>query len=182
MSIMFNVAMTMFAGAYGAVATACHQVAISVFMIGNLSAEPFSQCAQSFLASIGSMKRRGPEEHGYLVSAMWLLVKVTVVVGALMGLLTAGMCAVPSLFTTDAVIGAKVGVAAPIVGFAAGSRHQRVAFRFCERRRCAIDHRLAQHLILLAILNVKTGFVTSVWTAGASMPSGWRRTLPESCT
>ena len=119
MSIMFNfVAMTMFAGAYGAVATACHQVAISVFMIGNLSAEPFSQCAQSFLASIGSMKRRGPEEHGYLVSAMWLLVKVTVVVGALMGLLTAGMCAVPSLFTTDAVIGAKVGVAAPIVGFA----------------------------------------------------------------
>merc|ERR1711916_348208 len=55
MSIMFNfVAMTMFAGAYGAVATACHQVAISVFMIGNLSAEPFSQCAQSFLASIGS--------------------------------------------------------------------------------------------------------------------------------
>merc|ERR1712176_294873 len=89
MSIMFNfVAMTMFAGSYGAVATACHQVAISVFMIGNLAAEPFSQCAQSFLASIGSLKRRSQEEHAYLVEAMKLLAVTTFVCGAAMCLLT----------------------------------------------------------------------------------------------
>jgi len=119
MSIMFNfVAMTMFAGSYGAVATACHQVAISIFMIGNLAAEPFSQCAQSFLASIGSMKRRSQEEHRYLWSAMKLLTAATFVCGASMCALTGGLCSVPALFTTDAVIGTKVGIAAPIVGLA----------------------------------------------------------------
>ncbi|QDZ19634.1 putative multi-antimicrobial extrusion protein [Chloropicon primus] len=118
-SIMFNfVAMTMFAGTYGAVATACHQVAISVFMIGNLAAEPFSQCAQSFLASIGSLKRRSQEEHAYLVGAMKLLTVTTFVCGAAMCLFTGGMCSIPALFTTDAVIGTKVGLAAPIVGVA----------------------------------------------------------------
>merc|ERR1712003_295052 len=103
-SIMFNyIAMTMFVGTYGTVATASHQVAISVFMIGNLAAEPFSQCAQSFLASIGSLKRRSQEEHAYLVEAMKLLAVTTFVCGAAMCLSTGGMCSIPALFTTDAV-------------------------------------------------------------------------------
>merc|ERR1719158_1006788 len=119
MSIMANyIAMTMFVGAYGALATASHQVAISIFMIGNLAAEPFSQCAQSFLASIGAMKRRSPGEHKYLLGAMKLMTVSTFVCGGAMALLTGGMCSIPALFTTDAVIGTKVGLAAPIVGVA----------------------------------------------------------------
>merc|ERR1712157_332162 len=47
-----------------------------------------------------------------------LLAVTTFVCGAAMCLLTGGMCSIPALFTTDAVIGTKVGLAAPIVGVA----------------------------------------------------------------
>ena len=118
-SIMFNyIAMTMFVGTYGTVATASHQVAISVFMIGNLAAEPFSQCAQSFLASIGSLKKRSLGEHKYLIGAMKLLAVSTFVCGAAMALMTITLCNIPALFTADAVIASKVGKVAPLVALA----------------------------------------------------------------
>merc|ERR1712072_1645935 len=49
---------------------------------------------------------------------MKLLTAATFVCGASMCALTGGLCSVPALFTTDAVIGTKVGIAAPIVGLA----------------------------------------------------------------
>lgn len=121
MSIMINyVAMTMVVGSYGTIAAASHQVAISIFMIGNLAAEPFSQCAQSFLASIGSKKKRSLDEHKYLIGAMKLLVATGVACGVVMGLASSGLCLIPSLFTTNPLIAGKVGFAAPIVGWAVG--------------------------------------------------------------
>merc|ERR1712176_636140 len=101
MSIMANyIAMTMFVGAYGALATASHQVAISIFMIGNLAAEPFSQCAQSFLASIGAMK---------------LMTVSTFVCGGAMALMAITMCNTPQLFTSDAAIARQVSRVSPLV-------------------------------------------------------------------
>jgi MATE family multidrug resistance protein len=119
MSIMVNyIAMTMFVGAYGTLASASHQVAISIFMIGCLAAEPFSQCAQSFLSSIGSLKSRSPGEHKYLLGAMKLMASSTFVCGGLMALMTLGMCNIPQLFTADPMIARQVSRVSPLVATA----------------------------------------------------------------
>merc|ERR1739848_438378 len=112
MSIMVNyIAMTMFVGAYGTLATASHQVAISIFMIGCLA-------AQSFLASIGSTKSRSPGEHKYLLGAMKLMTSSTFVCGGLMALMTVAMCNIPQLFTADPMIARQVSRVSPLVATA----------------------------------------------------------------
>ena len=167
MSIMFNyVAMTMFVGNYGTVASAVHQVCISIFMIGNLAAEPFSQCAQSFLASIGSMRKRSADEHKYLMGAMKLLSWTTFACGAVMAALTSGLCSIPSLFTTDAVIAAKVGFAAPIVGLAVW-----LSCVNCVSDGFIFASQDYNYSALMAILNVPV--LLFILQTGSRMGLGW---------
>jgi len=166
-SIMVNyVAMTMVVGSYGTIASASHQVAISIFMIGNLAAEPFSQCAQSFLASIGSMKKRSLDEHRYMVRAMKLLVATTFVCGAAMFALTAGLCSVPSLFTTNPAIAQKVGFAAPIVGIAVW-----LSCVNCVSDGFIFANQDYTYGALLAVLNVP--LLLFILNVGKNMGFGW---------
>ncbi len=105
------------AGEMGTVAAAAHQVAASIFLVGNLCGEPLSQAAQSFLAAPASMQRRGPEEHGYLMDASMLLTRCITVVAGVAGVLAWLGCGCPALFTSDPVVASAVGA----IGLAMGA-------------------------------------------------------------
>lgn len=184
MSIMINyVAMTMVVGSYGTIAAASHQVAISIFMIGCLAAEPFSQCAQSFLVSIGSKKKRSLDEHKYLVGAMKLLVATGVACGVVMGLASSGLCLIPSLFTTNPLIAGKVGFAAPIVGLAVGLScvncvSDGFIFASHDYKYSAITAVVNIPLLLL-ILNVGKNFGFGWWSVWVGMAAFYTIRLVE---
>merc|ERR1712157_240273 len=103
-----------------------------------------------------------------------LLAVTTFVCGAAMCLLTGGMCSIPALFTTDAVIGTKVGLAAPIVGVAVW-----LSCVNCVSDGFIFANQDYTYGALLAVLNVRKNMGFGWWSVWIGMGAFYAIRLAE---